>query len=60
MPRLNGLPLAAGAVVVALLLAACSSPATMTDKQKEAFELRRYCEQNPNDLARCTGFLGDH
>jgi uncharacterized lipoprotein YmbA len=60
MPWLNGLPRAAGAVVVALLLAACASPATMTPQQKEAYELRRYCEQNPNDVSRCLGYLGDH
>ncbi len=38
-------------------LVACSGPATMTPQQKEAFELRRYCERT-NDVERCHGFMG--
>lgn len=30
----------------------------MTPRQKEGVELRRYCESNPNDVAKCVGFLG--
>jgi hypothetical protein len=41
-------------------LGGCTGPTTMTDKQKEAYELRRYCEKNPDDIVRCLGFLGDH
>jgi hypothetical protein len=52
--------LAALALLVLLPLAGCTSPSTMTDKQKEAYELRRYCEKNPEDVVRCLGFLGFH
>jgi hypothetical protein len=41
-------------------LTGCTGPSTMTEKQKEAFELRRYCEKNPEDVVRCLGFLGFH
>jgi len=30
----------------------------MTPQQKEANELRRFCERNPTDTVRCLGFLG--
>lgn len=48
------------AASVLLGLAGCTGPSTMTDKQKEAYELRRYCENNPEDVERCLGFLGFH
>jgi hypothetical protein len=60
MSLLKFLPRAAGVLAVILLAAACSSPASMTPQQKEAYELRRFCEQNPNDTVRCLGYLGDH
>lgn len=60
MPWLNALPRAAGALAAIVLVAGCSSPASMTPLQKEAYELRRYCEQNPSDVSRCLGYLGDH
>jgi predicted small lipoprotein YifL len=41
-------------------LAGCGGPAPMSPQQKEAVELRRYCEQRPDDLNKCLGFLGDH
>jgi hypothetical protein len=42
-------------------LTGCAGGApSMTPQQKEAFELRRFCERNPDDIARCLGFLGDH
>lgn len=47
----------APALLVLQALVACSSPATMTPQQKEAFELRRYCERT-NDVERCHGFMG--
>jgi hypothetical protein len=52
----------AGALLSMSVLAAagCASPASMTPQQKEAAELRRYCGQNPDDVVRCLGFLGDH
>lgn len=50
--------LLAGLAVVALT--GCSTPAEMTPQQKQAYELRRYCETHHDDVARCTGFLGDH
>ena len=47
------------AVLAVLAVAGCaSSPSQMSDAQREGVELRRYCEQNPNDLAKCVGFLG--
>ena len=48
------------AASVLLGLAGCTGPSTMTDQQKEAYELRRYCEKNPEDVVRCLGFLGFH
>jgi hypothetical protein len=45
---------ALGAVVV-LCMTGC---AEMTPKQKDAAELRRYCEQNKNDPVKCVGFYG--
>jgi outer membrane biogenesis lipoprotein LolB len=60
MPPLNALSRAVGALVAMLLIAACSSPSSMTPQQKEAYELRRYCEQNTGDVAKCLGYLGDH
>jgi hypothetical protein len=38
-------------------LAGCTGPTTMTDKQKEAYELRRYCERT-NDVEKCHGYMG--
>jgi hypothetical protein len=55
----NHVPARAAAALLAMLLAtACTSPASMTPAQKETYELRRYCEKNPNDLEKCLGFLG--
>jgi hypothetical protein len=54
---------AAVAVPTLLLLGAlagCGGPAAMSPQQKEAVELRRYCERQPDDLTKCLGFLGDH
>jgi predicted small lipoprotein YifL len=51
------------AIPAALLLGAlagCGGPAAMSPQQKDAVELRRYCEQRPDDLSKCLGFLGDH
>jgi hypothetical protein len=40
-------------------LSGCAtSAAQMTPQQKEGVELRRFCEQNPNEVAKCLGFLG--
>jgi hypothetical protein len=39
-------------------LAACSTSQTMTPAQREGVELRRFCEQNPQDTVKCLGFLG--
>jgi outer membrane biogenesis lipoprotein LolB len=58
MSRNNALRRATAALLALLLVTACSSPASMTPQQKEAYELRRYCEQNPNDTAKCLGYLG--
>jgi hypothetical protein len=44
----------------AVVAAGCAGPASMTPEQKAGVELRRYCEQNPNDTVRCLGFLGFH
>ena len=50
----------AAAVLASLgsLSGCASSAAEMTPQQKEAYEQRRYCESNPNDVASCVGFLG--
>lgn len=56
----NRLPAALLVIAAALIATGCASPAAMTPEQKAAVELRRYCEQNPNDTVRCLGFLGFH
>jgi hypothetical protein len=38
-------------------LVGCTGPTTMTEQQKEAYELRRYCERT-NDVNKCHGFMG--
>jgi outer membrane biogenesis lipoprotein LolB len=60
MPWLKVLRGVVGALVAMLLVTACASPASMTPLQKDAYDLRRFCEQNPNDVAKCLGYLGDH
>ena len=47
-----------GAVLVAAAAAGCASTDRLTPQQREGVELRRYCERNPEDVIRCTGFLG--
>jgi len=41
--------------LAALPLTGC---APMTPQQIQAAELRRFCESNPEEVARCLGFLG--
>jgi hypothetical protein len=48
--------LGAFGVVMALLMTGCATE--MTPKQKDAAELRRYCESNKNDPVKCLGFYG--
>jgi hypothetical protein len=57
MTRINRWLLAGLALLALLPLAGCSSPSTMTEQQKEAYELRRYCERT-NDVTKCHGFMG--
>ena len=49
---------AAVAVLAALATAGCANPAQMSAKQREGVELRRYCEQHPEEVEKCVGFLG--
>jgi hypothetical protein len=49
---------AASALGAALALVGCASPAPMTPQQREGVELRRYCEQHPEEVEKCLGFLG--
>jgi hypothetical protein len=58
MSRLKPYWLAAGVVALGLLSAGCASTTAMSDKQREGVELRRYCEQHPQDVEKCVGFLG--
>ena len=45
--------------LAALAAVGCStSTAQMSPQQREGVELRRYCEQHPEDVERCVGFLG--
>jgi curli biogenesis system outer membrane secretion channel CsgG len=46
------------ALAVGVLAGCATSPAAMTPQQKEAAEMRSYCYSNPQDRARCLGFLG--
>jgi len=48
-----------GALLAAVAVVGCAtSTAQMSPQQREGVELRRYCEQNPQDEVRCVGFLG--
>ena len=59
MPVKRSLWRAVGALLAAVAAAGCStSTAQMSPQQREGVELRRYCEQNPEDVVRCVGFLG--
>jgi hypothetical protein len=58
MSRLKPYWLAAGVVVFSLLSAGCASTTEMSPKQREGVELRRYCEQHPQEVEKCLGFLG--
>jgi len=59
MPVKRPLWRAVGALLAAVAAVGCStSTAQMTPQQREGVELRRYCEQNPEDVVRCLGFLG--
>jgi len=44
--------------LAALALLGCTSTGQMTTQQREGVEMRRYCEQHPEDTVKCTGFLG--
>ncbi len=48
----------AGVFGVLAILSGCST--TMTPQQQAGVELRRFCEANPHEVARCLGFLGDN
>lgn len=58
MSRMNFLRRVSAGLVSALALAGCTSTAQMSPQQRDGVELRRFCEQNPQDTARCAGFLG--
>jgi hypothetical protein len=45
-------------LLAAVLTVGCSTAGGMTPQQQEGVELRRYCERNPMDRAKCNGFLG--
>jgi len=48
----------AALVLAALSVVGCTGTQEMTPQQREGVEMRRYCEKNPNDVAKCNGFLG--
>ena len=58
MSRLNWLRRATGGLLAALALMGCAGTGQMSQQQREGVELRRHCEQNPQDVAKCIGFLG--
>jgi len=58
MSGLESLMRTAAVVAVALAVVSCTSAAEMTPKQREGVELRRYCEQHPEEVEKCLGFLG--
>jgi len=58
MTRLHTLLRATGAVLAALTTLGCAGTGQMTEQQRQGVELRRHCEQHPEDIVRCTGFLG--
>jgi hypothetical protein len=59
MPVRRPLWRAVGAMLAAVAAVGCAtSTAQMSPQQREGVELRRYCEQNPEDVVRCVGFLG--
>ena len=58
MSRLPLLMRAAVALAATLAALGCTSAGQMTPQQREGVELRRYCEQHPQDEVKCLGFLG--
>lgn len=60
MPKRSRLLAALVVTMAAVMAAGCAGPGAMTPEQQAGVELRRYCEQNPNDTVRCLGFLGFH
>jgi hypothetical protein len=57
--RKSLLPRVAGVLCALLAMAGCATGASqMTPQQREGVELRRYCEQHPQDVEKCVGFLG--
>ncbi len=59
MPFKRSLWRAMGVLLASAAAVGCAtSTAQMTPQQREGVELRRYCEQNPEDVVRCVGFLG--
>jgi ABC-type uncharacterized transport system auxiliary subunit len=45
-------------LAAAATLAGCAASGEMTPQQREGVELRRFCEQHPEEVERCLGFLG--
>lgn len=47
-----------GMLAAAAALAGCAGAGEMTPQQREGVELRRFCEQHPEEVEKCLGFLG--
>lgn len=47
-----------GTLFTALALVGCTGTAEMTPQQRDGVELRRFCEQHPEEVEKCLGFLG--
>jgi hypothetical protein len=48
----------AGMLAAAAALVGCAGAGQMTTQQREGVELRRFCEQHPEEIEKCLGFLG--
>ena len=45
-------------LAAAAALAGCAGAGEMTPQQRDGVELRRFCEQHPEEVEKCLGFLG--
>ena len=58
MKFMNSIRWASALVLAATALAGCAGTGQMTPQQREGVEMRRFCEQNPQEVEKCLGFLG--
>lgn len=58
MKRFTGVLAVAAWLPALLAMTGCATGGAMTAQQREGVELRRFCEQHPEEVEKCLGFLG--